>query len=267
MFALNEAEFVDLLSIGLIAIFFAVFVRLVSGDGTTAPYGRYSSNAALGINWGFEVNVRVAWVIQELPSFAVPIVCFVIGPVEVTGCTANRVLLSYFLIHYTNRTFIYPMRIKGGKPTPVKILLLAFIFCTCNGYIQGRTLTALKTYDNDHLTTAEFIIGSLLFWTGLGINWQADSILRNLRKKPGETAYFIPHGGMFNFVSGANFFGEIVEWFGFALACGFTVPALSFAICTLFNIAPRAISHHDWYLGKFDGYEKLGRKRIIPFIY
>eukprot|EP00293_Proteomonas_sulcata_P008498 CAMPEP_0184292198 /NCGR_PEP_ID=MMETSP1049-20130417/4030_1 /TAXON_ID=77928 /ORGANISM="Proteomonas sulcata, Strain CCMP704" /LENGTH=41 /DNA_ID= /DNA_START= /DNA_END= /DNA_ORIENTATION= len=40
---------------------------------------------------------------------------------------------------------------------------------------------------------------------------QADDTLRNLRK-PGESHYVIPKGGMFNYVSGANFLGEIIEW-------------------------------------------------------
>ena len=40
---------------------------------------------------------------------------------------------------------------------------------------------------------------------------------RNLRK-PGDKAYYIPRGGCFELVSGANFLGEIIEWFGFAIA-------------------------------------------------
>lgn len=52
-------------------------------------------------------------------------------------------------------------------------------------------------------------------------------------------------GGMFTYVSGANFFGEIVEWIGFALAC-WSLPSLSFALFTAFNIGPRAIQHHKY---------------------
>ena len=48
----------------------------------------------------------------------------------------------------------------------------------------------------------------------------SDQLLVNLRK-PGETGYKIPVGGLFDYVTGANFFGEIVEWTGFALACNF----------------------------------------------
>ena len=72
---------------------------------------------------------------------------------------------------------------------------------------------------------------------------------------------------MFKYVSGANFFGEIVEWSGYAMATGFSVPATCFAVCTIFNIAPRAVQHHQWYMDKFGSeYKKLNRKAIIPFI-
>ncbi|XP_008933929.1 PREDICTED: 3-oxo-5-alpha-steroid 4-dehydrogenase 1-like, partial [Merops nubicus] len=99
---------------------------------------------------------------------------------------------------------------------------------------------------------------------GMAINIHSDYILRNLRK-PGETGYKIPRGGMFEYVSGANFFGEILEWFGFALACC-TIESLAFALCTLFILGSRAKQHHQWYLEKFEDYPKC-RKIVIPFVY
>ena len=54
-------------------------------------------------------------------------------------------------------------------------------------------------------------------------------------------------GGMFTYVSGANFFGEIVEWSGFALAC-WSLPSLAFATFTALNIGPRAIQHHRYLM-------------------
>jgi len=44
-----------------------------------------------------------------------------------------------------------------------------------------------------------------------------------------------------------NFFGEIVEWTGFAVAC-WSLPATAYAIFTACNIGPRAISHHRFVL-------------------
>ena len=57
-------------------------------------------------------------------------------------------------------------------------------------------------------------------------------------------------GGMFTYVSGANFFGEIIEWSGFALAC-WSLPSLAFATFTALNIGPRAIQHHRYLKKKF----------------
>ncbi|MGH0164270.1 UNVERIFIED_CONTAM: hypothetical protein FKN15_048165 [Acipenser sinensis] len=104
--------------------------------------------------------------------------------------------------------------------------------------------------------------GGIMFLLGMAINIHSDDILRNLRK-PGERNYKIPRGGMFEYVSGANFLGEIIEWFGYALAT-WSLPALSFAFFTLCSIGPRAYHHHRYYLEKFEDYPK-SRKALIPF--
>jgi hypothetical protein len=43
-------------------------------------------------------------------------------------------------------------------------------------------------------------------------------LCRVSQRRPGETGYKIPHGGLFRLVTGANFLGEIIEWGGWALA-------------------------------------------------
>lgn len=78
----------------------------------------------------------------------------------------------------------------------------------------------------------------------MSINIHSDHILRSLRS-PGETGYKIPRGGMFEYVSGANFFGEIVEWIGYALFAQ-TLTAWAFAAFTAANTIPRAVEHHKF---------------------
>jgi len=70
---------------------------------------------------------------------------------------------------------------------------------------------------------------------------------------------------MFEYISGANFFGEIIEWLGFAIAC-WTLGGWAFALMTACNIGPRAYHHHCWYLEKFKETYPKNRKAIIPFI-
>lgn len=52
-----------------------------------------------------------------------------------------------------------------------------------------------------------------------------------------------PTGGMFEYVSGANFLGEITEWVGFALA-GWSIHSVAFAVFTAVVLASRAVAHH-----------------------
>jgi hypothetical protein len=55
---------------------------------------------------------------------------------------AQALLMGMFLLHYTWRSFVYPLLLRGGKPTPVGIWLMACAFCVYNGYLQVcRTFT------------------------------------------------------------------------------------------------------------------------------
>ncbi|GKT24264.1 3-oxo-5-alpha-steroid 4-dehydrogenase/very-long-chain enoyl-CoA reductase like protein [Aduncisulcus paluster] len=82
--------------------------------------------------------------------------------------------------------------------------------------------------------------------------------------KPGETAYKIPYGGLFRFVTSPNYLGEFIEWVGWAILT-WSFSGAIFAFWTFANLLPRAFSHHKWYLDRFPDYPK-DRKRMIPFL-
>uniref|UniRef100_A0A672LPY1 3-oxo-5-alpha-steroid 4-dehydrogenase 2-like n=1 Tax=Sinocyclocheilus grahami TaxID=75366 RepID=A0A672LPY1_SINGR len=160
------------------------------------------------------------------------------------------------------RTFVFSLLTKG-RPSPLHIVVSAVVFCSVNGFLQGHHMLHCTQYHSGWHRDTRFITGLLMFFTGMAINIHSDYILRNLRK-PGEVSYKIPRGGMFELVSGANFFGEIVEWCGYAVAC-WSFPAFSFALFTICSIGPRAYHHHRYYLEKFKDYPK-SRKAVIPFL-
>ena len=105
------------------------------------------------------------------------------------------------------------------------------------------------------------IVGSFLYLLGMAINWQSDGILINLRG-PGETGYKIPHGGLFRYVTSPNYFGEMIEWLGFAIVSG-SIAGFAFFFWTCANLIPRALNHHAWYQEQFDDYPKE-RHAVIP---
>jgi len=247
-------------------LFFGVFTLLATLWVVVPPYGRHETKNAA---WGPKIPSTVAWMVMESPSLWVALLC--LGP-DPAPCldVSNTSLLGLFVLHYINRALIFPIRMRGGKPMPLSIMLSAMFFCTWNGYIQGRHLTTLScqetgSADGDRLASPQFYIGVLIFFTGFTINYQSDDILRNLRK-PGETGYKIPCGGFFEYVSGANFAGEALEWIGFAIASN-NLPAMTFAIFTFCNVGPRAVAHHKWYQAKFKDEYPSQRKAFIPFVW
>ena len=102
-----------------------------------------------------------------------------------------------------------------------------------------------------------------MFIIGMFINQQSDRILFNLRK-PGETGYKIPMGGMYRYISCPNYFGELLEWVGWAVLT-WSLPGAVFALWTAANLVPRALSHHRDYQRRFDNYP-ADRKAIIPMV-
>ncbi|XP_037546068.1 3-oxo-5-alpha-steroid 4-dehydrogenase 2a [Nematolebias whitei] len=222
---------------------------------TCAPYGRYSPAR------GRCCSARTGWFLQEVPAFLLPLLLLLLD--SGTGTRTGRMLLSTFMLHYFYRSFVYSL-LTRGQPIPLKIVVFAFTFCSINGLLQGHNLLHCTRFQNTWLTRARITAGSLLFLVGLTINIHSDNILRNLRK-PGELVYRIPRGGMFEFVSGANFLGEITEWFGYAVAA-WSLPAFAFAFFTLCSIGPRAYQHHRDYQLRFQDYPR-SRKALIPFIF
>lgn len=247
----------------------AVFTLLTTLFVVVPPYGRHETKSKA---YGFKVHPKAAWIIMESPSFVVALLSVFVGPNSghCLAAPSNKILLALFVFHYINRAIIFPLRMRGGKPMPLGVMMSAFFFCSLNGYLQGRHLTTVGCEDvsaggDPRLAQPHFYIGVALFLVGWIANYRSDDILRNLRK-PGETGYKIPHGGLFEFVSGANFAAEALEWTGFAVAAN-SLPAYTFAIFTLCNVGPRASAHHKWYQEKFQEEYPAHRKAFIPFLW
>lgn len=221
----------------------------------TAPYGRYSKSG-----WGMLVDNRLGWVLMEAPSFLI-----ILGFTLVGDLSNYAFFLSVcWMLHYFNRSFVFPARLRTtGKKMPLSIILSAVFFNAMNAGTNGYFLAYFENYSSANFTEWNFYVGIGLFILGAYINTVSDHILINLRK-PGETGYKIPSGFLYEYISCPNFFGEMIQWFGFAVMA-FNLPALGFFVWTVANVFPRALNHHDWYREKFENYPTK-RKAVIPFI-
>jgi steroid 5-alpha reductase family enzyme len=175
----------------------------------------------------------------------------------------NYFFFILWMVHYIHRDLIFPLRLHGrGKRMPVVIGAFAFMFQLVNCYLNGAHLGRLgRTYDLTWLADPRFLVGIALFFAGMAVNLRADNVLLALRG-PGESGYGIPYGGLYRWISCPNYLGEIIQWAGWAVAT-WSVAGLSFALWTVANLLPRALSHHRWYREKFAEYPGE-RRAILP---
>lgn len=270
------------------AFLIALLVQIISGICIyillffiNAPYGRYVSK-----KFGCTMNPHLGWILMELPAFAVVLFFYIHG--IFTGALSDSrspiVMLVFFVlweIHYFNRSFIYPFIMsKKANPMAVIIPIFGMSFNMMNSFINGYYLFSGRNifFENTifeiniaHLYTIEwlsdprFSIGLVIFILGMTINMHSDRILCHLRT-PDETEYTIPHKGLHKFVASPNYFGEILEWTGFAILT-WSLPAAAFAFHSFCNLAPRAWNNKKWYRSHFGDAYPAKRKALIPFVF
>ncbi len=237
------------LEVGLAVVTFVALMQV------TAPYGRH-----LRQGWGPTLPGRLGWILMEAPAVFVFLGVYLIGAHR--GDWVPLVFLAIWLLHYLHRTFVFPFRLRSHKPMPLVIPLLAIGFNTLNGSINARWVSHVGEYGMSWLWDPRFLIGTAIFAMGMVINIRSDNTLINLRK-PGETGYKIPRGGMYRFVSCPNYLGEMLQWIGWAIAT-WSPAGAAFALYTAANLVPRALKTHRWYEETFEDYPR--RKAVLPGI-
>jgi len=269
----------------LFCFFFIGVISFIILFFQDAPYGKLQNDFASFLP---KVEGRLAFCLQEFPSFAVFIIVFLYFSTSSSYSSAKvgsnqemttHKIISFLLFvgHYFHRSLIYPwFRVHSMAPMNVFVMLLAAAFTTANGYFNAKFLLFSSILSLDFLS----FLGLFLFVIGFYINFQSDSILNNLRimnnkknedgdetsdKNEIRKKYSIPRGGLFEYVSCANYFGEVVEWFGYYILTR-NLASLCFFLWTNANLVPRAISQRRWYIQKFGKEYPTSRKAIFPFI-
>eukprot|EP00889_Picochlorum_renovo_P006279 jgi/Picre1/33309/NNA_008633.t1 len=228
----------DILACGMIVA--AIITLPVLIYGPTAPYGRYSTTG-----WGVLIPNKIAWFTQELWSLAIPALwlAFFSTPDQLKRLQvpANGLLMIMFMTHYIYRDVIYPFRLRGDKVSP-------------------------GSSPDGCYNRPEMDLWLLPLGVGMAVNLQSDNILIHCDARvTRKVSIEYPKGACLNTVSAANYFGEILEWTGYAIASS-SLPGIAFAVFTFANLAPRGWKHHAWYNDYFKTYHRLKRKAVIPFL-
>lgn len=255
MIPILTEEHLNTLCYGWIVLALLVFISLLF---ISAPYGKYISKG-----WGALIPNKLGWIIMESISPIALSLFFWTGTLPKNNSLIF--IYSLWVFHYVYRSILFPLKTAtNDKKIPLSIVLMAVFFNCINGYTNGIFLGHYAdNIQNDYYLQPNFIIGLFVFVLGFFIHYKADDILITLRETKGP-GYHIPEGFLYRYISCPNYFGEMIEWLGFAIIC-WSFPAWVFLIWTVANLLPRALSNHKWYHVTFPAYPK-NRKAIIPYI-
>ena len=178
-----------------------------------AGYGMFRTRS-----WGWSVSNKVGWVLMEAPSFVVMGLWAWKAGVE--AYTPQAVFVGLFMLHYFQRSFVFPLLMKGKSRMPLAIMAMGILFNVINATLLAASFFSCALpgkYESATFWTNPLPwVGVVIFFIGMAINLHADHVIRNLRK-PGDTRHYLPEKGFYRYVTSANYFGELVEWTGFAL--------------------------------------------------
>lgn len=225
-----------------------------------AGYGMFRTKG-----WGISLPNKLGWVIMECPAFLMMLYLW-----NGSFYKLEPALFTFFILfelHYFQRSFVFPLLMKGKSRMPIAITAMGVLFNVINAFLIGYNLFYLKDsfYTAEWLSTPTFYAGCIIFFAGMGINLHADQVIRNLRPA-GDTRHYLPQKGIYRYVTSGNYFGELVEWVGFAILTQ-SAAAWIFVLWTFANLAPRAYAIRQRYREEF-GKEAVGkRKCLIPYIY
>ncbi|RDX90105.1 Steroid 5-alpha-reductase DET2, partial [Mucuna pruriens] len=243
----------------LMVLFLIAPPTFISLTFLQAPYGKHHRPG-----WGPNLPPALAWFLMESPTLWLTLLLFRNG--QHASNPKAHALMAPFLLHYFNRTLLYPLRLLFAPPSktasgfPFTVALMAFAFNLLNSYIQVRSVSHYKDYTTGCFWSC-FFIGLFVFLCGMWINVWADRVLLSLKSQ--GKGYVVPRGGLFELVACPNYFGEIVEWLGWAImTCSWA--GLGFFVYTFTNLGPRARANRKWYLDKF-GEDYPKKRKAIHF--
>ena len=236
-----------------------VFIALYFVD---VGYGRFFNRKC-----GLSINNKLGWTMMVAPVFIMMLVLWLISD-RLTD-VVRMIFLQFFQIHYFQRSFIFPFRLRGKSSMAILVVAMGVLFNLLNATMQGGWIFHVSPpdyYTVSWFWSPQFIVGTILFFVGMHMNHKSDNIIRKLRNN-GNNEYHLPKEGMFRHVTSANYFGELIEWIGFAILT-WSWAGVVFVVWTFANLAPRAAKIHERYKRDFPG-EMKGRKvkRIIPYVY
>ena len=121
----SHTFYIFLIVMAVVAL--AVFVSLFFVD---AGYGKFYDK-----KWGPAVNNKLGWVLMEAPVFIAMLVLWLCS--DRRDDLVRLAFLFLFELHYFQRSFVFPFRLRGKSVMPLSIIVMGVTLNVLNALMQG----------------------------------------------------------------------------------------------------------------------------------
>ncbi|MDE5694793.1 MAG: 3-oxo-5-alpha-steroid 4-dehydrogenase, partial [Alistipes sp.] len=124
--------------------------------------------------YGPTVPTKIGWVLMESPVFIFMCVLWALS--DRMWEAGPLVLFLLFQTHYFQRSFIFPLLMRGNSRMPLGIVVMGMVFNTLNALMQGGWIfyVSPEGYYADWFSKPYLWIGGALFIAGMAVNIHSD---------------------------------------------------------------------------------------------
>ncbi|GAB1224398.1 hypothetical protein ENUP19_0198G0017 [Entamoeba nuttalli] len=211
---------------------------------------------------GAQLPFRFVYICEYVGPLALYVLIYLISLLAgYPSLLQNKLAVIMWVIHYIKRIVetIYVHEF-GDMTMPVFNL-----YKNCTYYYGFAIAVAINVnfFPRENCSIL-IILGLIGMIVSIISNGYCHLLLKQLRT-PGSQEWKMPHGFLFEYITCANYFCEIMTWIFFNVMTGFSLFGIAFSCCGIYQMREWAYQRHQKYLHMFPDYPK--RWILIPFIY
>jgi len=252
----SPAQIITVIFVVAIPVFFALEATALFSFGYS-KFANREQQAALPSRLGMFIIYFPAVVI------APAVYAFLGNP----GTTWHWLVMVAVSLHFGKRCletmFLHKYSGVMNVFTALAVCSLYSILAALLGVIAATEIPAELV--NSDAFNPWYITGGVLWTVGIAGNFYHHWLLANLRK-PGETGYKLPRGGLFQWVACPHYTMELLGWLGFAFVFHHWTAWVLLGVMTAY-LAGRGHNTVKWYRDRLGDEVPDGWKRMVPFVY
>jgi len=241
-----------------------VNVPFLHREGGLMTYSKFATNVEFGISisskWGMAL---LYWPSVLLGTYFL----------HQSGSSMNNILhdpralaATLMIFHFGKRTIecLFLHKYSGKMPLSSSLfitsvyLFVSFGVCYCSAKQHSDSFSEAGHVRMRYIGLGFFLMGQMG-------NFYHHLLLASLRK-PGDKAYKVPSGGLFEYVAAPHYLFEIISWIGVTLVCQHVLLTLAVLGMAIY-LSDRAVSQSKWNRENLKGKYPAHRKHLVPFLF